>query len=158
DVQPVVVVPTEPTDVERLRAMLEPVFEPLTTAGIVLIMVIFMLMQREELRNRFIRLVGRGRVTLTTKMMDEAGERISRFLFTQLLINTGFGTIVMLSLLWIGVPYALLWGVAAGLLRFVPYIGVFLALLLPTAIALVTFPGWWHALATLSLFLTVDGV
>lgn len=158
DVQPVMVVPTEPTDVQRLRAVLEPVFEPLATAGIVLIMVIFMLMQREDLRNRFIRLVGRGRVTLTTKMMDEAGQRISQFLFTQLLINVGFGTVVTLGLLWIGVPYALLWGVAAGLLRFVPYIGALLALLLPTAIAFVIFPGWWHALATLGLFLTLDAV
>lgn len=158
NVQPVVIMPTEPTDVERLRGMLEPVFEPLATAGIVLIMVVFMLMQREDLRNRFIRLVGQGRVTLTTKMMDEAGQRISRFLFTQSLINTGFGTVVTLGLLWIGVPYALLWGVAAGVLRFVPYVGAFLALLLPTAIAFVLFAGWWHALATLGLFLALDGV
>jgi len=158
DVQPIVVVPTEPTDVERLRGMLEPVFEPLATAGIILIMVIFMLMQREDLRNRFIRLLGQGRVTPTTKMMDEAGRRISRFLVTQLLINTAFGTVVTLGLLCIGVPYALLWGVTAGLLRFVPYIGAFLALLLPTAVAFVIFPGWWHALATLGLFLALDAV
>jgi predicted PurR-regulated permease PerM len=137
DVQPVLIVPDESTDVQRLREILGPIFEPLATAGIVLVVVIFMLMQREDLRNRFIRLVGQGRLTLTTKMMDEAGRRISRFLLTQCMINTGFGMVVAASLWWISVPYAALWGVTAAFLRFVPYLGSFLALVLPTALAFV---------------------
>src|SRR6185369_12201572 len=81
--QPVVVVPGEPTDVERIRSILAPVVEPLLEAGVVVVLVIFMLMQREDLRNRVIRTVGKGRVTLTTRTLDEAGRRISRLLFTQ---------------------------------------------------------------------------
>jgi predicted PurR-regulated permease PerM len=158
DVQPVLIVPDESTDVQRLWEILGPIFEPLATAGIVLVVVSFMLMQHEDLRNRFIRLVGQGRLTLTTKMMDEAGRRISRFLLTQCMINTGFGMVVAASLWWISVPYAALWGVTAAFLRFVPYLGSFLALVLPTALAFVLFEGWWHSLATLGVFLLVDAL
>ncbi|HEV8711674.1 MAG TPA: AI-2E family transporter [Candidatus Binatia bacterium] len=158
DVQPVLIVANESTSVQRLQAMLEPVFEPLATAGIVLVVVIFMLMQREDLRNRFIRLVGQARLTLTTKMLDEVERRISRFLLTQSVINAGFGTVVTAGLWWIGVPYAALWGVSAAFLRFVPYLGSSLALLLPTALAFLLFEGWWHAVATLSLFLMLDAL
>src|SRR5215510_14305851 len=156
--QPVVVVSDEPSTLQRLRGVLEPILEPLAKAGLVLVFVIFMLVQREDLRNRFIRLVGQTRLTLTTKMMDEAGRRISRFLLTQCISNTVFGTVVTAGLWWIGVPYAALWGVTAGFLRFVPYLGSFLALLLPTALAFILFEGWWHTLATLSLFLVLDAV
>src|SRR5262249_39886779 len=96
NVQPVLIVPSEPTDVERLWEMITPIFEPLTTVGIVLILTIFMLIQREDLRNRFLRLVGHGRITLTTRTIDEAGQRISRYLLTQCLINGGFGILVTL--------------------------------------------------------------
>jgi hypothetical protein len=82
-----------------------------------------MLIQREDLRNRFLRLVGDRKITLTTRAMDEAGQRISRYLLTQSLINSGFGILVATALFWIGLPYAVLWGVTAALLRFVPYIG-----------------------------------
>jgi len=158
NIQPVLVVPSEPTDVERFRGMVAPLFEPLATVGIVLVLTIFMLIQREDLRNRFIRLVGQGRITLTTRTLDEAGQRISRFLLTQSIINAGFGVIVAAALFWIGVPYAILWGVTAALLRFVPYVGSLLAMLLPTALAFVLFEGWARTLATLGLFLTLDAV
>ncbi len=158
NVQPVLVIPSEPTDVERFWAMVEPIFEPLARVGIVLVLTIFMLIQREDLRNRFIRLVGQGRMTLTTQTMDEAGQRISRFLLAQSVINAGFGLLVAIALFWIGVPYAILWGVTAALLRFVPYVGSLLALLLPTALAFVLFDGWSRTLATLGLFLSLDGV
>ena len=117
-----------------------------------------MLIQREDLRNRFIRLVGQGRMTLTTQTMDEAGQRISRFLLAQSVINSGFGLIVAIALFWIGVPYAILWGGTAALLRFVPYVGSLLAMLLPTALAFVLFDGWSRTLATLGLFLSLDAV
>ncbi len=156
NVQPVLIVPSEPTDVERFQRLITPVFGPLTTAGIVLVLTIFMLLQREDLRNRFIRLVGQGRVTVTTRTLDEAGQRISRFLLTQSAINAGFGLVVTVALYWIGVPYAILWGVTAAFLRFVPYVGSFLAMLMPTALAFVLFEGWWHTLTTVGLFLILD--
>ena len=158
NVQPVLVVPSEPTDVERFWAMVAPIFEPLATVGIVLILTIFMLIQREDLRNRFLRLMGHGKITLTTRTMDEAGQRISRYLLTQSLINSGFGILVAAALFWIGLPYAILWGVTAALLRFVPYIGSLLAMLLPTALAFVLFEGWSQTLMTLGLFLILDAV
>jgi predicted PurR-regulated permease PerM len=154
--QPVVVVPGEPTDVERLRTILTPVVEPLLEAGVVIILVIFMLMQREDLRNRVIRMVGKGRVTLTTRTLDEAGRRISRFLFTQSVINAGFGVIVTAGLFAIGVQYALLWGVAAAFLRFVPFLGAILATVMPAAVAAVQFEGWWPVVETVVLFIGLD--
>jgi len=156
DIQRVLVVPAEPTDVERLRGMIEPVAEPLTKAGLVLILVIFMLLGREDLRDRIIRLVGQGRITLTTKTMDEAGHRVSRFLFTQSLINSGFGAIVTIGLLAIGIPYAILWGVIAGFLRFVPFLGSILAMLMPLALAFVGSEGWAPTVETFVLFVGMD--
>src|SRR5262249_25232849 len=120
---PVTVVPSEPTDVERVRGIVEPVIAPLTYAGIVLILLLFMLMDREDLRDPVIRLTGPDNVTLTTRAMDEAGTRIGRYLFTQSVINVGFGACVALGLLVIGIPYAILWGVTAAFLRFIPYLG-----------------------------------
>lgn len=157
-VQPVQIIPSEPTNVERFREIAVPIFEQLATVGIVLILTMFMLVQREDLRNRFLRLVGHGKITLTTRTMDEAGQRISRFLLTQSLINSGFGVVVAAVLFWIDLPYAVLWGVSAALLRFVPYLGSLLAMLLPTALAFVLFPGWSKTFMTVGLFLTLDGV
>ncbi len=156
NVQPVEIVSKKFTNVGQLREILEPIFAPLATAGFVLVLVILMLMQREDLRNRFIRLVGQGRLPLATSMLDEAGRRISRFLLTLCVINTAFGTIIAVALWEIGIPYAALWGVTAALLRFVPYLGSSMALLLPTALAFILFEGWWHMIATLSLFLVLD--
>jgi predicted PurR-regulated permease PerM len=154
--QPVQVVEAEPTDLERLQAILEPVFEPLATAIIVLVLTVFMLLQREDLRNRFIRLVGQGRMSVTTRTLDEAAHRISQFLVTQTLINTVFGTVIAVGLMLIGLPYAVLWGFCAALLRFVPFIGVVLATVMPTAIAFVQFEAWAPTMATLGLFLAID--
>jgi predicted PurR-regulated permease PerM len=158
NVQPVLVVPREPTDMERLRTILTPVVAPLLEASVVIILVIFMLMQREDLRNRVIRLAGKPRVTLTTRTLDEAGRRISRFLFTQSMINAGFGLVVTVGLFVIGVPYAVLWGVAGALLRFVPFLGAILAMLMPAAIAAVQFEGWRQVFETVILFIGLDVV
>ena len=149
DVQPVLVVPG---DTEHLRSMLEPFIRPIATAVIVLILTIFVLAQREDLRNRLIRLAGRGRITVTTRTLDEAGQRISRFLFTQAVINAIFGVVVALGLLFIGVPYALLWGMSAGCLRFVPYLGTILGMSMPAALAFVGSDGWTPTIETLALF------
>lgn len=152
DVQPVLVVPNQPGDAERLRATWEPLAKPVATAGIVLILVIFILVQREDLRNRLIRLAGRGRLTVTTRALDEAAQRISRFLFSQSLINAAFGLFVAVGLLLIGIPYALLWGVTAAFLRFVPYLGTMLAMLMPAGLAFVGSEGWRPTVETLVLF------
>jgi predicted PurR-regulated permease PerM len=99
------------------------VLGPLGTAGVVVVFMIFMLMRREDLRNRFIRLAGRGRLNLMTHALDEAAHRVSRYVFLQFIVNACYGLVVGVALHFIGVPNALLWGVGAGMLRFLPYIG-----------------------------------
>ncbi len=154
--QPVRVVPPRVTPAERVRDTVHSVFEPITSAVIVLVLVAFMLGQREDLRDRLIRLIGPESVTLTTRLLDEAAQRVSRFLVAQTLINLAFGAIVMLGLYWIGVPYAALWGGLTAVLRFVPYVGSILSAVIPATLAFATFPGWAETLQTLALFLTLD--
>jgi predicted PurR-regulated permease PerM len=154
--QPVRVVPPRATPAERLQAAVHSVFEPIASAVIVLVLVAFMLGQREDLRDRFIRLIGPESVTLTTRLMDEAAQRVSRFLVAQTLINLAFGTVVTIGLYWIGVPYAALWGGLTAVLRFVPYVGSILSAFVPATLAFATFPGWSETLQTLALFLTLD--
>ncbi len=156
--RPVRVVPAEATALERIESALVPVLEPLARSVIVLVLVIFFLVKREDLRDRFIRLVGRGRVTLTTRALDEAAYRISRFLAQQSAINGTFGVIVAAGLLAIGIPYAPLWGFVAAVLRFVPFVGTLFAMLVPAALAFAQFPGWWQLVATLGLFLVLDAL
>jgi predicted PurR-regulated permease PerM len=154
--RPVRVVPAEATALERIGSALAPVVEPLARAGIVLVLVVFFLVKREDLRDRFIRLVGRGHVTLTTRALDEAGHRIGRFLAQQSAINGSFGVAVSAGLLGIGIPYAPLWGFVAAVLRFVPFVGTLFAMAIPAALAFAKFPGWWQLVATLGLFLGLD--
>ncbi len=154
--EPVRIVPARLSPAERLHGYVETVFQPLTSAVIVLVLVAFMLGQREDLRDRLIRLIGPESVTLTTRLMDEAAQRVSRFLVAQTLINLAFGAIVTLGLYWIGVPYAALWGGLTAVLRFVPYVGSILSALTPATLAFATFPGWSEALQTLALFFTLD--
>ena len=154
--RPVRLVPAEATALERIESALAPVLEPLARAGIVLVLVIFFLIKREDLRDRFIRLIGRGHVTLTTRALDEAGQRIGRFLAQQSAINGSFGVVVAAGLMGIGIPYAPLWGFVAAVLRFVPFVGTLFAMLVPAALAFAQFPGWWQLVATLGLFLGLD--
>lgn len=154
--QPVRVLPPRVPPTQRLREMSTAVFEPVASAFIVLVLIAFLLGQREDLRDRFIRLIGAGNVTMTTRLMNEAASRVSQFLVWQTLINIGFGTLIGLGLYWIGVPYAALWGGMTALLRFVPYVGSILAALMPAGLAFATFPGWTETLQTLGLFLVLD--
>ena len=156
--RPVRVVPPEATATERIESVVAPVVEPLARSLIVLVLVIFLLVKREDIRDRFIRLIGRGHVTLTTRTLDEAAQRISRLLAHQSAINGSFGIVVSLGLLGIGIPYAPLWGFVAAVLRFVPFVGTLLAMLLPAALAFAHFPGWWQMVATFGLFLGLDAV
>lgn len=154
--QPVRVVPESLTPIERLRDAAGAFFEPIASAIIVLALVAFMLSQREDLRDRIIRLIGSENITLTTKLIDEAGQRVSQFLIAQTLINLGVGVLVAVGLYWIGVPYAALWGGLTAVLRFVPYVGTTLSALMPAALAFAIFPGWVEMLQTMALFAVLD--
>jgi predicted PurR-regulated permease PerM/methylmalonyl-CoA mutase cobalamin-binding subunit len=155
--QPVRVV--EPrSSVQRLRESAGAIFEPIASTIIVIALVAFMLGQREDLRDRFIRLLGSESVSLTTRLMDEAGYRVSQFLLWQTLINVVFGALIAGGLYWIGVPYAALWGGFTAVLRFVPYVGTLLSVLMPASLAFATFPGWAETVQTIALFMTLDFV
>ena len=135
---------------------LPTLFEPLATAGLVLVLVIFMLLKHADLRNRLIALAGYGQMTLATKALDEAGQRISRYLLMQSLINGSYGVAVGLGLFLIGVPYAVLWGFLAAALRFIPYVGPAVSALLPTALSLAVFPGWGQPLMVVGLIVLLE--
>jgi AI-2E family transporter len=115
---------------------------PLESIGIVLIFVVFILLQREDLRNHFIRLVGSDDLQRTTLAMNDAAGRLSRFFLIQTLVNASFGIIVAFGLYFIGIPSPILWGITAFLLRFIPYIGPFIAAVFPIALAAAVDPGW----------------
>jgi predicted PurR-regulated permease PerM len=133
-----------------------PMVERFASAGLVIVLVIFMLIQREDLRNRLIRLVGYGRLTFTTSALEEAGQRISRYLLMQTIINCSFGLAVGLALYLIGLPYAILWGFLAAILRFIPYAGPFAAAIMPSALSLAVFQGWLWPIVVVGLFLGLE--
>jgi predicted PurR-regulated permease PerM len=136
--------------------ILNPVLEGLATAGLALLLSIFMLIKREDLRNRLVSLAGQASVVVTTKAIEEAGQRISRYLLMQFIINASMGLAVGLGLWVIGVPYSALWGLSAAVLRYIPYVGPWLAAVLPIAVSLVTSPGWSEVLVVISLFVVLE--
>ena len=140
------------------QTVLGPILSPLTTLGIVLVVVIFLLLQREDLRDRMIRLFGSSDLHRTTMAMDDAASRLSTYFLTQLGINASFGLIVGIGLWMIGVPSPVLWGVFATLMRFVPYIGSAISALLPVALAAAVVPGWSMAGWTAILYLVTETV
>jgi len=140
----------------RLPGQLGGVLEPLGAVAMAVVLAIFMLLKREDLRNRFIRLTGHGSMTVTTKAVDEAGERISRFLLMQLIVNGTYGLAWGLGLYFIGVDYALLWGTLAALLRYVPYIGAPVAAIMPLALSLVMFGGWTQPILAVILLVVLE--
>ena len=130
--------------------------EWLGSAGIVVVLVVFFLIRREDLRDRFIRLVGKGQVTLTTQMLGDAAKRVSRFLSMLFLVNLTFGIAVGIGLYLIGVPNAILWGILAATLRFVPYIGAWVAAAAPICLAMAISTGWLAPILTLGLFVVLE--
>lgn len=153
---PVEVHQPAPGALETLRAFLTPLIHPLTTTGIVVIFVVFILLQREDLRNRFIRLTGTYDLQKTTAAFDDAARRLSRLFLTQLVLNAGFGLVIGTGLWLIGVPSALLWGILSAILRFIPYLGAILAAIFPMVIAASVDPGWTMLAWTAALFLVAE--
>jgi len=153
---PVEVRQPDPGALENLRTLISPLVHPLATTGIIIIFVIFILLQREDLRNRLIRLAGSYDLQRTTAALDDAASRLSRLFLTQLVVNGAFGVVIGLGLWLIGIPSAILWGILAGVLRFVPYIGAVIAAAFPLALGVAVDPGWSMLLWTLALFLIVE--
>ena len=145
-----------PTPLETLREIGGPLVAPIATAGLVVVFVIFMLLQREDLRDRVIRLVGASDVARTTEAMNDAAKRISRYLLMQLVINLLYGIPVGIGLYFIGVPNPILWGLLATILRFIPYIGPVIAALFPIALSFAVAPGWTLPLLTIALFVVLE--
>jgi predicted PurR-regulated permease PerM len=139
-----------------LAARLPSALQTLASVGLVTALVVFMLLRRDELRSRIIRVVGYSRLTLTLRAIEDASQRISRYLLTQAVVNAGFGVVVGLGLGLIGVPYAVLWGVLAALLRFIPYAGAWIAGLMPVALALAVFDDWQRPLMVAALFVLLE--
>jgi predicted PurR-regulated permease PerM len=153
---PVEVRQPDPGALESLQSLISPLLHPLATTGIIIIFVIFILLQREDLRNRLIRLAGSHDLQRTTAALDDAAARLSRLFLIQLLLNGTFGIIIGLGLWLIGVPSATLWGILAAVLRFVPYIGAAIAAAFPLVLAIAVDPTWSMLLWTLALFLIVE--
>ena len=155
---PVEIHQPDPTALQIIETVVGPLLQPLATTGIVVIFVIFFLLQREDLRDRFIRLAGPRDLQRTTRALDDAGYRLSRYLLVQLAINASFGIVIGIGLWIIGIPNPVLWGIFAMLLRFVPYIGSVIAALFPATLALAVDPGWSMLLWTGALFLVVEPI
>src|SRR5690606_6336322 len=122
--------------------MVSPLLAVLGNAGLVILIVIFFLLEREDLRDRVIRLAGQNKVRVTTEALEEATKRVSRYLLMQLIVNVSYGIPVAIGLSLIGVPNALLWGVMATILRFIPYVGPWIAAIMPIALSLAVFDNW----------------
>ncbi len=145
-----------PSPLTIAKTILAPIMGPLETTVIVLIVTIFVLMQKEDLRDRFIRVFGSNDLHRTTMAMDDAGQRLSRYFLSQLAVNTGFGIVIGIGLWLIGIPSPAMWGILAGMLRFVPYIGSFLAAVAPAALGAAIDPGWTTAIYVVALFFIVE--
>jgi predicted PurR-regulated permease PerM len=153
---PVEVRQPPPTALESLAALISPLLRPLTTTGITAIFVIFILLQREDLRNRFIKLAGSHDLQKTTAALDDATTRLSRLFLIQLALNTAFGVVIGTGLWIIGIPSPVLWGILAAVLRFVPYVGAAISAVFPLTLAAAVDPGWAMLLWTAALFLVVE--
>ena len=152
----VVVQPASTPWIAHVQALVGPVFEILGQLALASILVVFMLLNREDLRDRMIRLAGDGRITITTKAIDDTAQRISRFLLMQVIVNGTYGLALALGLLVLGVPYALLWGFLAAILRYVPYVGAWIAAVLPIGLSIAMFESWWQPLTVIGFFIILE--
>jgi predicted PurR-regulated permease PerM/GAF domain-containing protein len=153
---PVIIESEAESPMEVFQAVAGPLIKPLATAGLVVVFVLFVLLERDDLRDRFIKLVGAGDLQTSTEALNEAGSRVSRYLLMQLVVNVTYGVPFGIGLYIIGVPNAALWGLLAIILRFIPYLGPFLAALFPMVLAFAVDPGWSMLLWVVGLFLVME--
>ncbi len=153
---PVQVIEAPPSALTYLRDLTRPFLGPLAVLGIVLVFTLFLLVEEADLRNRLFRLAGMSRLNVMTQALDDATQRVSRYLMLQFLVNAGFGALCGLGLYLIGVPYAALWGTVAALFRIIPYIGSVVAGLLPLVLSLAVFNNWLQPLLVFALFTTLE--
>jgi predicted PurR-regulated permease PerM len=153
---PIPVKETAATPVEAFMDFVSPVAKPLAMTLAVIVFTILMLLNRENMRERVIAVIGAGRINVTTKAMAEASYRVSRYLFSQLIVNLMFGVPFGIALYFIGVPNALLWGLLGTLLRFIPYAGVWVAAAMPAALAFAIADGWSMVAWTLGVFIVLE--
>jgi predicted PurR-regulated permease PerM/CheY-like chemotaxis protein len=149
------VIPDRRNVAARYKAI-APTVEFIASGFLVVVLVFFLMQDREQLRDKMLRLAGRAHLTVTTQAIGETSDRISRYLLTIALLNLGFGLLIGVGLALLRVPHAPLWGVLAGLLRFVPYVGAVLSAAVPTFLSLAVFPNWYTSLAVLGLFVLTD--
>jgi predicted PurR-regulated permease PerM len=147
-----------PTPLQLAESVVGPLLQPLAMAGLVVVLVIFILLEREPLRDRLLKLAGGGDLHRSTEAMNEAVERVSRYLLSQLSVNAGEGALIAIGLVLIGIPNAALWGILTVLLRFLPYLGIVIAALFPMALAFAVDPGWWLLIWTMVLFIGIETI
>ncbi len=152
---PALRVQTSDSSLAAIATVLAPLLQPLLSIGIVVILALFMLLDRDHLADKLVRMFGAD-VHATSEAVGDAAVRIGRVLSLQLLTNLGFALLVGASLFGLGMPNALLWGLMAGALRFVPYVGAILGALLPTLIALAVMPGWLQPFLVLAVIVVLD--
>ena len=153
---PVTVEPPALTPFQIAETVIGPLIDPLVTTGIVIVFVIFILLQRKDLRDRLIRLASAGDLNRTTQAMEDAGARVAKYLLMQLVVNVSYGIPIGIGLWLIGTPYPAVWGMLAMVLRFIPYIGPVIGAVLPISLAFAVDPGWTMVLWTIALFIVLE--
>jgi predicted PurR-regulated permease PerM len=153
---PVEIHKSSPKPLELFQELAGTVLPPLVMGGIVLLFVIFILLQREDLRDRLIRLLGATDLQRATAAVTDAASRLSKYFLRQVLINSAFGLFITFGLWLIGIPTPIVWGILATLMRFVPYIGPYVAAAFPLLLAIVVNPGWGTFLLTGTLYLVSE--
>ena len=153
---PVQVMDPEPGPLQIVQSIIGPLLQPMAAGGLVIVFVIMILLEREDLRDRLLRLAGRRDLHRTTEAMNDAAQRISRYLLSQLVVNISCGLPIGLGLTLIGIPNAALWGILVVLLRFIPYLGIVIAGAFPLALAIAVAPDWILFVWTALLFVGIE--
>ena len=153
---PVQVLTPDPALFEQYTSLVSPLIKPVAQTGLVILFLLFILLQREDLRDRVLKLAGTRDLQRSTVAMTDAGKSLSKYFLLQLVLNAGFGLVIAIGLAVIGVPNSLLWGMLAGLMRFVPFIGSLIAAVFPVLLAASVDPGWTMVFATIALFLIME--
>jgi predicted PurR-regulated permease PerM len=148
----------EPRGLETIANLVRPLLSPLAITALVVLFLVFILLQREDIRDRFLRLAGTRDLQRSTAALDDAASRLSRFFLMQSALNAGFGAFIAVGLWAIGVPNAVLWGIFAALMRFVPFIGGIIAAFFPIVLAAAVDPGWTMVVTTAALFVVAEPI